>query len=87
MVRLGRTYSNLMVSMGATNAKLRGRMVRILVQASGRDLDTCARALRDSGGDLKLALVCLLGDVDADRARAALDTADGVVRTALRHLA
>ena len=42
--------------------------------------------LQDSGGDLKLALVRLLGDVDADRARTALDAADGVVRTALHHL-
>ena len=42
--------------------------------------------LHDSGGDLKLALVRLLGDVDADRARTALDAAGGVVRTALRHL-
>ncbi|NUT94937.1 MAG: N-acetylmuramic acid 6-phosphate etherase, partial [Saccharothrix sp.] len=34
MVRLGRTYSNLMVSMRATNAKLRGRTVRILREAT-----------------------------------------------------
>ena len=35
MVRLGRTYSNLMVGMVATNAKLRGRLVAILVEATG----------------------------------------------------
>ena len=86
MVRLGHTYSNLMAGVVATNAKLHGRMVGILMQASGRDLGTCARVLLDSDGDLKLALVCLLGDVDAERARTALDTADGVVRVALRHL-
>ena len=86
MVRLGHTYSNLMTGVVAKNAKLHGRMVGILAEASGRDLDTCARVLHDSGGDLKLALVRLLGDVDADRARTALDAAGGVVRTALRHL-
>ena len=86
MVRLGHTYSNLMTGVVAKNAKLHGRMVGILAQASGRDLDTCAEVLADSGGDLKLALVRLLGDVDADRARTALDAAGGVVRTALLHL-
>ena len=86
MVRLGHTYSNLMTSVVAKNSKLHGRMVAILAEASSRDLDTCARVLRDSGGDLKLALVRLLGDVDADRARAALDGAGGVIRAALHHL-
>jgi N-acetylmuramic acid 6-phosphate etherase len=86
MVRLGHTYSNLMTSVVAKNSKLHGRMVAILAEASGRDLDICAQVLRDSGGDLKLALVRLLGDVDADRARTALDAAGGVIRTALRHL-
>jgi N-acetylmuramic acid 6-phosphate etherase len=86
MVRLGHTYSNLMTSVVAKNAKLHGRMVVILAEASGRDLDTCARVLRESGGDLKLALVRLVGDVDADRARTALDAAGGVIRPALRHL-
>jgi N-acetylmuramic acid 6-phosphate etherase len=86
MVRLGYTYTNLMTHVVAKNAKLHGRMVAILAEASGRDLGTCAQVLRDSGGDLKLALVRLLGDVDADRARTALDAAGGVIRTALRHL-
>ena len=85
-VRLGHTYSNLMTHVVAKNAKLSGRMVNILAEASGRDLDSCAQVLRDSGGDLKLALVRLLGDVDADRARTALDAGGGVVRAALRSL-
>jgi len=37
MVRLGRTWSNLMVDVVATNAKLRGRVIRILREASGAD--------------------------------------------------
>jgi N-acetylmuramic acid 6-phosphate etherase len=86
MVRLGHTYSNLMTGVVAKNAKLHGRMVAILAQASGRDPDTCARVLAESTGDLRLALVRLLGDVDADRAGIALDAAGGVVRAALRHL-
>lgn len=86
MVRLGRTYSNLMTGVVAKNAKLRGRMVGILAQATGADLELCTEVLADSAGDLRVALVRLLGDVDADAARSALDAADGVVRTALDHI-
>lgn len=86
MVRLGHTYAGLMTGVVAKNAKLHGRMVGILAQASGRDLDTCSAVLRDSGRDLRVALVRLLADVDAATARSALDAAGGVVRTALLHL-
>lgn len=83
MVRLGRTYSNLMTSVVAKNAKLHGRMVAILVEASGADRERCIRLLAESDGDLKLALVRMLGHVDASRARTALQDANGVVRAAL----
>ena len=83
MVRLGRTYSNLMTGVVAKNAKLRGRMVGILSQASGDGLVTCERVLTESDGDLNLALVRLLAGVDHAAARAALDDANGVVRSAL----
>jgi N-acetylmuramic acid 6-phosphate etherase len=86
MVRLGYTYAGLMTGVVATNNKLHGRMIGILAEASGRDFDTCARVLDDSGHDLKLALVRLVGDSDTGRARTALDSADGDVRTALRLL-
>lgn len=83
MVRLGRTWSNLMVDMVATNAKLRGRMLRILAEASGADTDTCRAALERSGGDLKPALVHLLGGLDVATARELLARHDGVVAAAL----
>ena len=83
MVRLGRTYSNLMVNVVASNAKLRGRVVAILVETTGRSHDVCEGALTLAEGDLKVALVALLSDVPAERARAMLDRSDGVVRVAL----
>jgi len=86
MVRLGHTYAGLMTGVVAKNAKLHGRMVAILAEASGRDLETCAQVLHDSGRDLRVAMVQLVGDVDADTARAALEATGGVVRSALRHL-
>src|SRR3954469_1298486 len=77
MVKLGRTYSNLMVSMRASNAKLRGRTLRILREATGLDMHECSEALDEAQGDLKVALVHLLSGVDAERAAEALAEAGG----------
>jgi N-acetylmuramic acid 6-phosphate etherase len=86
MVRLGRTYSNLMVSMRANNAKLRGRTVRILHEATGLGQQECSDALTRSSGDLKVALVHLLSGVDTRRAADALINTGGHVRRALATL-
>ncbi|WP_067824762.1 N-acetylmuramic acid 6-phosphate etherase [Actinomadura kijaniata] len=86
MIRLGRTYSNLMVSVNALNAKLRARLVRILTEATGFDARTCENALAEAGGNTRVALVSLLGEVPAARATAALEESDGGVREALQRL-
>jgi len=85
MVRLGKTYSNLMVDVRASNAKLRARLVRLLSQATGLEPEVCAPVLADAGGEVQVALVMLLAGVDAAAARAALDGGDGV-RGALARL-
>jgi N-acetylmuramic acid 6-phosphate etherase len=86
MIKLGRTWSNLMVDMVATNNKLRGRMLRILAEATGADEEACAAALAATDGELKPALVHLLSGASVDEARAALDAADGRVTVALSTL-
>jgi N-acetylmuramic acid 6-phosphate etherase len=86
MVRFGRTYSNLMVSMRATNAKLRGRTLRILREATGASEQDCADALAAADGDLKVAVVMLVAGTDQQRAVVALDKAEGYVRAALAAL-
>lgn len=86
MVVLGRTYSNLMVEMSASNAKLRGRLLTILTEASGETPQDCARALGAADGEVKTALVALLADVPPPRARAALAAAQGRVRSAVAEL-
>ncbi|HWD07259.1 MAG TPA: N-acetylmuramic acid 6-phosphate etherase [Amycolatopsis sp.] len=86
MIKLGKTYSNLMVSMRATNAKLRGRTIRILQEATGLTMADCSDALTEAGDDLKTALVHLLSGCDVDHAAAALDASGGHVRKALDSL-
>jgi N-acetylmuramic acid 6-phosphate etherase len=84
MIRLGKTYGNLMVDLKATNNKLRDRSERILVEVCGiRRAE--ARALLDrSGRSVKTAIVmhkCSLSREDAERA---LADAGGVIRRVVR---
>lgn len=71
MVRMGKTYSNLMVDVLPTNEKLRGRVLRMLAQATGADLDRCQEAL-EAAGSPRMALVCLLAEVSPQVAAQAL---------------
>jgi N-acetylmuramic acid 6-phosphate etherase len=86
MIRLGRTWSNFMVDVVATNAKLRGRVVRILQEATGADAEPARRALDDADGELKPALLAMLAGTDAATARGALAEHDGSVAQALAAL-
>jgi N-acetylmuramic acid 6-phosphate etherase len=83
MVRLGRTYSNLMASLSGANAKLRARQLRILAEVSGADEAACRSHLALCGGDLRLALLSLLSGLEPDAAARALGAAGGSIRAAL----
>ena len=84
MVRLGRTFGNLMVDVCATNEKLRDRARRIVSLATGATDEQVDGALEAAGGDVKVAIVSLLDGLDASSARDRLQDAGGVVRLALR---
>ncbi|GAA3456355.1 N-acetylmuramic acid 6-phosphate etherase [Dactylosporangium matsuzakiense] len=86
MVRLGRTYSNLMTDMVASNTKLRARQVRLLTQATGLDEQACTAALAAADGEPKVALVALLGQASPAAARRALARTSGIVHAALTAL-
>jgi N-acetylmuramic acid 6-phosphate etherase len=83
MVRLGKTYGDLMVDVAATNEKLRARARRAVSLATGVDDDEAERALAAADGSAKVAIVALLGDLDAAAARARLEQSHGSVRKAL----
>lgn len=86
MVAVGRTWSNLMVSVVATNEKLRRRTVRILMQAAGLDEAASRDLLERSDGELKTAIVASVAGIDVDAARAALHDSRDSVRDALSAL-
>jgi N-acetylmuramic acid 6-phosphate etherase len=83
MVRLGKTYGNLMVDLRATNNKLRARTNRIVRQLTGITREEADALLERCGCELKTALVAQLAGVTPEEARAQLQTAGGQVRRAL----
>ena len=83
MIRLGRTYAGLMVGVVAANDKLRERVRRIVLEATGATPDEVDAALAAADGDTRVAVVSLLADIGAAEARARLDSAGGNVREAL----
>lgn len=86
MVRLGRVFSNFMIDVVPTNAKLRGRMLNILMAATGHSEQECHRTLDAAGGDLRAALVALLAGGEVDAARSALAGHGNRVRDAVASL-
>jgi N-acetylmuramic acid 6-phosphate etherase len=83
MVRLGKTYGNLMVDLVATNAKLRDRAIRIVALSADAEASVAASALHDAGGAVKTAIVMVRAGVDRAAAEARLAESAGFVRRAL----
>ena len=83
MIRLGKTFGNLMVDVAAANEKLLARVHRIVRTATGAAPGEVDEALEAADGEAKVAIVSLLEEVDAATARARLREAKGNVREAL----
>jgi N-acetylmuramic acid 6-phosphate etherase len=80
MIRLGKTYGNLMVDLRATNVKLKDRSERIVVEVCGISRDDARALLEQAGGSVKLAIVMNKLGVDAISARRQLDKVNGRIR-------
>ncbi|HEY4914286.1 MAG TPA: N-acetylmuramic acid 6-phosphate etherase [Candidatus Dormibacteraeota bacterium] len=83
MVRLGKTYGNLMIDLRATNEKLRARAQRIVQKAARTDPAEARRALDDADGEVKTAIVMLRTGTGAADARRRLERSGGNLRQAL----
>ncbi|MFI9204873.1 N-acetylmuramic acid 6-phosphate etherase [Streptomyces sp. NPDC053048] len=84
MIRLGKTYGNLMVDVRASNEKLRARARRIVALATGAADSEIEAALAATDGEVKNAILVLLGEVDGPTAARLLKESDGHLRAALR---
>jgi len=83
MIRLGKTFGNLMVDLVPSNEKLRARARSIVREAAGVSTEEADEALARSDGDVKMAVVSLLTGLGPDDARRRLADAGGVVRRAV----
>ncbi|MGW6837236.1 N-acetylmuramic acid 6-phosphate etherase [Streptomyces sp. NPDC054949] len=83
MIRLGKTYGNLMVDVRASNEKLRARSRRIVALATGASDTEIEAALTATDGEVKNAVLVILGGVDGPTAAALLTTSQGHLRAAL----
>ncbi|MFD2614117.1 N-acetylmuramic acid 6-phosphate etherase [Paenibacillus gansuensis] len=83
MVKLGKTYNNLMVDLKASNKKLYDRSVRIIRSATGVNYETAAAHLESASNNCKLAIMMIKTGLSAEAAEQALKQCDGHLKTAI----
>ncbi|MEO8907875.1 MAG: N-acetylmuramic acid 6-phosphate etherase [Microbacteriaceae bacterium] len=83
MIRLGKTYGNIMVDLKASNKKLQARAVRTIMSIAGVDASTAANALDAAHGSTKEALMSVMTGLPADQAHEVLLRYGGHLRAAL----
>ncbi|NMB02843.1 MAG: N-acetylmuramic acid 6-phosphate etherase [Firmicutes bacterium] len=84
MIRLGKVYQNLMVDMQPTNEKLRRRAERIVMDATGMNLQRAQEALEQSQGNIKASIVMLKANCDFPQAMQLLVDSEGFVTEAIK---
>lgn len=82
MIRIGKSYENLMVDVSVSNEKLAARAIRILVEVADCSPEEAERYLLASNNNVKLAILMALTDLDAEAAQNALTNVDGFLRRA-----
>ena len=83
MIKLGKTYKNLMVDVNASNAKLVARAIRIVMQATECSEQEAIKALSDAKNNAKLAILKLLLNSDVTTCETLLSNNQGFLRKAL----
>ncbi len=80
MIRLGKTYGNLMVDLRALNGKLQDRSERIVMETTGHGRDAARAALAAAEGRVKQAIVMVRRGVDLAAAERLLEQHQGRLR-------
>lgn len=83
MVRLGKTYENMMIDLQMTNKKLIERAKRIVMTITGVSYDEAQEYLSKANYHVKSVLVMIKANVDYQEAQELLKQADGFVRKAI----
>src|SRR6188768_1370162 len=83
MIKVGKTYGNLMVDVRCGSEKLKDRARRILVAVTGADPDEAADLLTRAKWNVKAAIVMAKADLTLPQAMKRLRQADNMVREAI----
>lgn len=83
MIRIGKSYENLMVDVHPSNRKLFARAARIVMQATRCTADEARQALDRTDNDVKVAILITKTGMGVEAARSALDNAGGFLRKAI----
>lgn len=83
MIRIGKSYENLMVDVHPSNGKLFARAARIVMQATRCTAGEARQALDRTQNDVKLAILITITGMGVDEARSALDASGGFLRKAI----
>jgi N-acetylmuramic acid 6-phosphate etherase len=83
MIKLGKTYGNLMVDLQVSNIKLRDRAIRIIQAATNCDIKKAKDALQESKDQVKVAIVMILLETSAEKALELLKASGSRVRAAI----
>ena len=84
MVKLGRSYGNLMTHMKIGNSKLSDRAIRIVAAATGESKESCADALENTGNDIPTAIVYLKSGKPIEECKNVLEKNSNQIRSALK---
>ena len=87
MVKLGKTYNNLMVDLKASNNKLVDRSLRIIMSTTGVDSSTARDTLEKASMNCKLAIMMIKTGLNAKEAEQAIDANGGRLKQAISSLA
>ncbi|MGF9910881.1 N-acetylmuramic acid 6-phosphate etherase [Brevibacillus porteri] len=86
MIRLGKVYGNLMVSVQATNLKLKERVKRIIMEVTGASYEEAEQLADQADGDAKTAIIMKLTGSSREEATRLLNVTNGRIREAIQQL-
>jgi N-acetylmuramic acid 6-phosphate etherase len=84
MIKMGKTYNNLMVDVRPINRKLKKRVLDIITLATGKSEVFARQALDEAKGNAKIAILMLTLNVNATVAYALLEKHNGYLKKAVK---
>jgi len=84
MIKMGKTYHNLMVDVRPINKKLKNRMLKMITLATGTEDIVAKQALDEAKGDTKVAILMLILGINATEACTSLKKHYGYLKEAVK---